>query len=139
MQWLYANDPYLRLPYANNLGALIRERTFKENLKPGLFPKIRTVHKVGNLAVHDSTKVSQRDALRVVEELFHFLYWLCRYYAPDGKNLDTLTFDRNRIPKPADDPVDLTLKQLQELESRLSLADKCGKLLKPDKSKPSKN
>ena len=123
VQWLYANDPYLKLPYANNLGALIHERTFQENLRPGLFPKIRTVHKVGNLAVHDASKISQKDALRIVEELFHFLYWLCRYYAPDGKQLGTLTFDRTLIPQPAEDQADLSLKQLQALESRLSLAD----------------
>lgn len=38
VQWLYANDAYLQLPYDNSLGALIHEQSFKDNLKPGLFP-----------------------------------------------------------------------------------------------------
>ncbi|MBW4650911.1 MAG: DUF4145 domain-containing protein [Kastovskya adunca ATA6-11-RM4] len=63
VHWLYSNDPYLQLPYANNLGALIHEQTFQDNLKPGLFPKIRAIHKMGNIAVHDSTSITQRDAL----------------------------------------------------------------------------
>lgn len=37
VQWLYANDAYLQLPLDKNLGALIHEQTFKDNLKPGLF------------------------------------------------------------------------------------------------------
>ncbi len=79
--WLYNNDAYLKLPYDDNLGALIHEQTFKDNLKPGLFPKIRTIHKVGNLAAHSSSQITTKDSLRIVEDLFHFLYWLCRYYS----------------------------------------------------------
>jgi type I restriction enzyme R subunit len=31
--WLYENDPTLRFPYENSLGALIHESTFKNGLK----------------------------------------------------------------------------------------------------------
>nr|WP_242050534.1 DUF4145 domain-containing protein [Oculatella sp. FACHB-28] len=122
VHWLYANDPYLKLPYDNNLAALIHEQTFKDNLKPGLFQKIRSIHKVGNLAVHDSTSIAERDALHIVEELFHFLYWLCRYYAPDGKSLTPLSFDRAAVPRPAAASQDLSRQQLQALETQLSQA-----------------
>jgi type I restriction enzyme R subunit len=81
VHWLYENDPYLKLPYDNNLAALIHEQTFQDNLKPGLFPKIRAIHKMGNIAVHDSTSITERDALNLVQELFHVLYWLCRSMA----------------------------------------------------------
>lgn len=67
VHWLYANDPYLQLPYDNNLGALIHEPTFKDNLKPGLFPKIRLIHKIGNTAVHDATRITESDSLRLVK------------------------------------------------------------------------
>lgn len=30
--WLYDNDAYLKPPYDDNLGALIHEQTFKDNL-----------------------------------------------------------------------------------------------------------
>ncbi|HEY9631712.1 MAG TPA: DEAD/DEAH box helicase family protein [Coleofasciculaceae cyanobacterium] len=128
VHWLYANDPYLQLPYDNNLAALIHEQTFKDNLKPGLFQKIRSIHKVGNLAVHDATTIAERDALHIVEELFHFLYWLYRYYAPDGKSLTALSFDRAIIPHPAAVSQDLSRQQLQALESQLSQVDEMRRI-----------
>ncbi|WP_083260439.1 DEAD/DEAH box helicase family protein (plasmid) [Cyanobacterium sp. IPPAS B-1200] len=90
--WLYDNDPYLKVPYDNNLGALIHEQTFKDNLSPNLFPKIRIIQKMGNRAAHSNQKISQKDGLYITQELFHFLYWLCRYYSPNGKNLPQLQF-----------------------------------------------
>jgi type I restriction enzyme R subunit len=129
VHWLYSNDPYLQLPYDDNLGALIHEQTFQDNLKPGLFPKIRAIHKMGNIAVHDSTSITERDALNLVQELFHVLYWLCRSYAPDGKTLKALSFERSLIPQPAAPASqDLTHAQLQELEARLSQADEMRRI-----------
>ena len=120
--WLYNNDAYLQPPYDNNLGALIHEQTFKDNLKPGLFPKVRTIHKVGNLAAHSASQITSRDSLRIVEDLFHFLYWLCRFYSPDGKNLPVIAFNREHIPHP-EAQKDLSREQLAELETKLSQAD----------------
>ncbi|AFZ46129.1 Type I site-specific deoxyribonuclease [Cyanobacterium stanieri PCC 7202] len=116
--WLYDNDPYLTIPYDNNLGALIHEQTFKDNLSPNLFQKVRIIQKIGNRAVHSRDKLSEKDALHITEELFHFLYWLCRYYSPNGKNLPKLSF----IPPTSkgDGGKKLTLAQLQKLEQELS-------------------
>lgn len=119
--WLYDNDAYLQPPYDNNLGALIHEQTFKDNLKPGLFPKVRAIHKVGNLAAHSSSQITSRDSLHIVEDLFHFLYWLCRFYSPNGKNLPVITFNRQYIPHP-ETSKDLSREQLTELETQLSQA-----------------
>jgi type I restriction enzyme R subunit len=121
--WLYENDAYLKLPYDNNLGALIHEQTFKDNLTPALFPKVRTIHKVGNLAAHNANPITDKDSLRLVEDLFHFLYWLCHYYATDGKNLPALNFNKQLIPHPAKAAPDLSLQQLQALETQLSQTD----------------
>ena len=120
--WLYDNDAYLQPPFDNNLGALIHEQTFKDNLKPGLFPKVKTIHKVGNIAVHSPNQITTKDSLRIVEELFHFLYWLCRYYSPNGRNLPTLAFNPAYIPHP-NTKADLSKEQLAQLETRLSQAD----------------
>lgn len=129
VHWLYENDLYLKLPYDNTLAALIHEQTFQDNLKPGLFPKIRAIHKMGNIAVHDSTSITERDALNLVQELFHVLYWLCRSYARDGRTLPSLIFDRNLIPQPtAPASLDLSHAQLQELEARLSQADEMRRI-----------
>ena len=87
VHWLYANDPYLQLPYDDKLNALIYEQTFQDNLSPNLFPKLRTIQKMGNIAVHRSATISTRDSLQLIEELFHVLYWLCRSYSPKRKAL----------------------------------------------------
>lgn len=138
VHWLYKNDAYLQPPYDNNLGALIHEQTFKDNLNPpSLFQKVRTIHKVGNIAVHDSAAIRDRDALHVVQELFHFLYWLCRYYAPDGRNLAEIRFERTLLqpksPRPAlgegvGGEGDLSQSQLQALASQLSQADEMHRI-----------
>ncbi len=129
VHWLYANDPYLQLPYDNSLATLIHEQTFQDNLKPELFPKIRAIHKIGNIAVHDSTSITQKDALHLVQELFHFLYWLCRSYAPDGKTIPSLNFERHLIPHSnASASQDLSLQQLQALEAQLDQVDEMRRI-----------
>ncbi len=56
VKWLYANDSYLKQPYADNLAALIHEPTFRENLEPCLFPKILTRQKIGTPGQIESVK-----------------------------------------------------------------------------------
>lgn len=129
VQWLYANDAYLQLPLDKNLGALIHEQTFKDNLKRGLFPKIRAIHQMGNIAVHDATPVNSNDALHLVQELFHFLYWLSRSYSSDAKNHPNVTFDKTLIPKtkkPGE--TDLSLCQLRSLQEKAPLADQISQI-----------
>jgi len=125
--WLYDHDPYLKLPYDNNLGALIHEQTFKDNLPPNLFPKVRIIHKMGNNAAHSNEKINEKDADYITQELFHFLYWLCRYYSPNGKNLPQLQY----IPPATQEKVrsdQKTLAQLQKLEQELSQAQEIARI-----------
>ncbi|MBV6627977.1 MAG: DEAD/DEAH box helicase family protein [Rivularia sp. (in: Bacteria)] len=126
--WLYAHDAYLQIPYDNNLGALIHEQTFKDNLKPGLFPKIRAIHKGGNVAVHDSTPIKDRDALHLVKELFHFLYWLSRFYSADGKNLPKIDFDSQLVPTGKEKKKEYTKEQLQALQAKLSQTEEMRRI-----------
>ena len=127
VHWLYANDPYLKLPYDTNLGALIHEPTFKDNLKPGLFPKIRILHTTGNSAVHDPRPISDRDSLRLIEDLFHVTYWLVRFYSPNGRDLPNLSFDPAKIPSPQPQP-DLSQQQLQALAQELAQTQELQRL-----------
>src|SRR6476619_1487311 len=87
VSWLYNNDSYLQKPYSDNLGALIHEQTFKDNLSPNLFPKLLTIQKVGNLAVHSKKQISDYDSLHIVKELFHFLFWLYKMYSEEKQKV----------------------------------------------------
>ena len=124
VHWLYANDPYLQLPYDDKLSALIHEQTFQDNLSPNLFPKLRTIQKMGNIAVHRSAPIGTSDSLHLIEELFHFLYWLCRSYSPNGKTLGKIDFNPQLTQQPlAQGKTELTLLQLQSLETQLAQAE----------------
>jgi len=124
VHWLYEHDTYLELPYDHKLGALVHEQTFKDNLPPGLFGKVRTVLKVGNQAAHNPRPLSSRDALQVVRELFHFLYWMSRVYAPDATEHPVVSFNPGLLPVPEKEGKDdLTLAQLQRLEEEKSQAE----------------
>src|SRR5262249_32296348 len=74
--WVYKHDAALRLPYQDNLSALIHEPTFKSAAGDAVFNKARIITRLGNTAVHSSRPVHQYDAQTAVKELFHIGYWL---------------------------------------------------------------
>lgn len=129
VNWLYDNEPYLEPPRESNLGALIHDRAFRDNLNPpSLFDKIRLIHKLGNQAVHNPAEIGAGAAIVIVRELHHFLYWLARYYSPDGRgrNLGQHPFNSDLLPDPSatHSPAEntATLRQLQDLETQLEHA-----------------
>lgn len=126
--WLYENEPYLKLPNDNNLGSLIYEQTFQDNLKPELFPKVRLIHKIGNRAVHDTQEIETKEALFLVKELAHFLYWLVRFYSPNGKEINNFKFDESLILSPSTPIKQVETKELQALETKLNQTEKLKQL-----------
>lgn len=50
--WEYKHDSSLRLPYQDNLSALIHEPTFKVVTGDAVFSKARLINRLGNQAVH---------------------------------------------------------------------------------------
>src|SRR6185369_1748 len=73
--WAFKYDPSLRLPYQDNLSALIHEPTFKTAAGEAVFSKARVINSLGNQAVHSRRAVPETDALAAVRELFHVVYW----------------------------------------------------------------
>src|SRR4051812_40193951 len=74
VQWLYKHDSTLKLPYQDNLSALIHEPTFTTLVGNVLFAKARLITRLGNQAVHSALPVSNADAITAVRELFHVGY-----------------------------------------------------------------
>lgn len=50
--WAYKSDASLRLPYQDNLSALIHEPSFKAAAGEAVFSKARVITQLGNQAVH---------------------------------------------------------------------------------------
>src|SRR5580698_10277202 len=78
--WAYKHDAALRLPYQDNLSALIHEPTFKQTAGEAVFSKARVINTLGNRAVHGDRNVPEADALMSIKELFHVTYWFARTY-----------------------------------------------------------
>jgi type I restriction enzyme, R subunit len=78
VSWSYKHDAALKLPYQDNLSALIHEPTFKQTAGEAVFNKARVINTLGNRAVHSHLAVPEADALAAVRELFHVAYWFAR-------------------------------------------------------------
>jgi type I restriction enzyme R subunit len=120
--WMYKHDSALRLPYQDNLSALIHEPTFKTTAGEAVFSKARLINSLGNQAVHSHRPIQPSDAVTAVRELFHFAYWLARSYARGAKPAAGLVFDTIALPKTTPLPKQ-TVEQLQKLEAGLRERD----------------
>jgi type I restriction enzyme R subunit len=120
--WVYKSDATLRLPYQDNLSALIHEPSFKVAAGEAVFNKARVINTLGNRAVHSRRPIQQPDALTAVRELFHFAYWLAHTYARGPRPTADLRFDADALPK-STSLSKQTVDQLKELNSQLRERD----------------
>ena len=129
VHWLYKHDASLKVPYQDNLSALIHDPTFKKAAGPAVFNKARMIVTLGNRAVHSHRPIAAADAQAAVKELFHVTYWLAHTYARGAKPAPELVFDANSLPKTTPLPKQ-TIEQLQALTTQLRDKDeKLSKLL----------
>jgi len=133
VSWAYKHDPGLRLPYQDNLSALIHEPSFKQTAGEAVFNKARVITTLGNRAVHSHRPVPESDALVAVRELFHVAYWFARTYGRVGRPAPGLKFDAAALPRPARAAAQ-TAEQLRTLEARLREKDENLAALLADKS-----
>ena len=133
VSWAYKHDASLRLPYQDNLSALIHDPSFKEAAGEAVFSKARVINTLGNRAVHGHRAIPLDDALVAVRELFHVTYWLARTYGRAARPAPGLAFDASALPKAT--PVrGQTAEQLQQLEAGLRERDEKLAALLADKT-----
>lgn len=133
VSWAFKHDPGLRLPYQDNLSALIHEPSFKQTAGEAVFSKARVINTLGNRAVHSHRSLPDADALAAVRELFHVAYWFARTYGRAGRPAPGLTFDPAALPQPARAAAQ-TAEQLQALEASLRARDESLAVLLADKN-----
>jgi len=100
VHWLYEHDRDLRMPYDNQLNALLTHQQFERLVPARIHQKMRLIQKFGNQAVHSNRFVHPGDALKLVRELFHVMFWVARTYtrASDPKSIDA-RFDEQHVPR----------------------------------------
>jgi len=132
VSWAFKYDSGLRLPYQDNISALIHEPTFKQIAGNAVFTKAKVIVTLGNRAVHNRRPIPQNDAVVAVRELFHVCYWLAHTYARQDRPVSGLTFDASQLPTSTPIPRQ-TLEQLQRLSSQLRERDEKLSTLLADK------
>jgi type I restriction enzyme, R subunit len=133
VQWVFKCDPALKLPYQDNLSALIHEPSFKQTAGEAVFSKARVITALGNRAVHSHKAIAANDALVAVRELFHVCYWLARTYGRVARPAPGLAFNPAALPKPAPAQKQ-SAEQLQRLEAGLRERDEKLAALLTDKN-----
>lgn len=121
--WLYKHDKAFKLPYQDNLSALIHEPSFHQGVGAALFTKARLIRDLGNLAVHGSKRMSSADAMNATRELFHFCYWLARTYGRTARPAPGASFSAAAVPQPGAAAATQSAEQLQKLEGQLRERD----------------
>ena len=120
VHWLYRYDQSLKMPYDQSLGALLHAPSFQRRVPEAIFQKARTIQKVGNQAVHSQKPIRQFDALQLVKELQHILYWVARTYTrPGAAPLGTVEWDGNKVPRPVITLAPVPQSELERLEKEL--------------------
>ena len=117
VKWVYTVDNGIQAPYKDNLSALIHEYTFKKQLPPLLFGKIKGIVTFGNMAVHTGKIVPPAFAVQSLKSLFEFIQWVDYSY---GSDYQVRTFDAQRIPKTH---VSLDMQKIRAQESLLGEKD----------------
>jgi type I restriction enzyme, R subunit len=81
VKWLYTSDDELKIPYQDNLSSLIHEPTFKSIIDKNLFPLIKYIVKLGNVAVHTNSTITRDEAVLALHNLHQFIDWLDYCYS----------------------------------------------------------
>jgi len=127
VKWAFRADPNLKLPYQDNIAALLHEPSFRRAAGEAVFAKARYINTLRNRAVHEEKTISAGDATGAVKELFHVCFWFARTYARKGKPADGLTFDPSALSR-RDDVLKRALTQLKAQQADLDA--KNGELTK---------
>jgi type I restriction enzyme R subunit len=118
VKWAFRTDPGLKLPYQDNISALLHEPSFRSAAGPAVFAKARYINTLRNRAVHEEKTISSGDAAGAVKELFHVCFWLARTYARKSKPADGLTFDASVLSR-RDDVLKKAFVQLKAQQAEL--------------------
>jgi type I restriction enzyme R subunit len=127
VKWAFRSDPGLKLPYQDNIAALLHEPSFRRAAGEAVFAKAKYINSLRNRAVHQEKTIAANDAVGAVKELFHVCFWFARTYARRGRPADGLAFDPSVLSR-RDDTLRRALVHLKNQQAELDA--KNGELTK---------
>ena len=115
-------------PKVTNLDAYLSEPAFRAIVPEVVWQKAEYIRQAGNVAVHANRTPAPEQALNVVRELAHVLYWAGRTYLRRGaENLHGKTFDESLVPTPESDAEPASVEELDALKRQLDAAEDARK------------
>lgn len=120
VKWVYSFDTCLKVPYQDNLSSLIHEPSFRDVVDEDLFPLIKYIIKLGNVAVHTNSGIKREEAILSLHNLHQFVSWIDYCYALDYTATE---FDESILYKGEEKRT--RPEELQDLYEKLSSKDKC--------------
>lgn len=119
VKWVYSFDKELVLPYQDNISSLIHENSFRDLIDEDLFPMIKYVIKLGNVAVHTNSGIKREEAILSLNNLYNFVSFLDYCYADEYTASE---FNEDLLEEGSSQRTKAT--ELQDLYDRLSAKDK---------------
>lgn len=119
VKWVYSFDNCLTVPYQDNLSSLIHEPSFREVVDEDLFPLIKYIIKLGNVAVHTNSGIKREEAILSLHNLHQFVSWIDYCYALDYTATE---FDESILYKGEEKRT--RPEELRDLYEKLSSKDK---------------
>ena len=125
---VYKVEKTLNPPTVTNLDAYLGDPAFRALVPEVVWQKAEYIRQAGNVAVHGNKTPTPQQALNVVRELAHVLYWAGRTYLRKGaENLQGETFDESLVPTTEPGAAPAGVEELDTLKSQLDAADDARK------------
>ena len=125
---VYKVDKTLNPPNVTNLDAYLSEPAFRALVPEVVWQKAEYIRQAGNVAVHGNKAPAPEQALTVVRELAHVLYWAGRTYLRKGaESLHGKTFDESLVPTREPGAAPASVEELDALKRDLDAAEDARK------------
>lgn len=119
VRFVFSYDAELVLPYQDNISSLIHEQSFRNILEPRLFPMLKFVIHLGNVAVHTNSSIKRDDAVIALRDLYEFCDWIDYSYSEEYEDKE---FDESILA--TGDEKRVKAEELKALYDELSNKDK---------------
>jgi len=119
VKWLYTSDAELNVPYQDNLSSLIHDRSFQDIIEPKLFPLIKYIIKLGNVAAHTGSPIKWAEAVLSLHNLHQFVSWIDYCYS---QNYEETEFREDILPTGGEKKI--SQPELEKLFNDLGEKDK---------------
>jgi type I restriction enzyme R subunit len=118
IKWLYSVDKNLKMPFKDNLSALIFNPSFVDTVDDEIMGKLKFIIKLGNFAAHTGKNITRQEATLSLGSLFDVVLFIDYCY---GTDYTDRTFDEALLP--SESATSIAKAEFDRLKSELDSKD----------------